>query len=70
MLGHELVITEAAMADNLNDRDQQDRSRINMSEDWEVQYWTRELGVTREELARAVRVAGNSVAAVRQQLKR
>ena len=58
------------MSDNLNDRGAQDRSRINMHEKWEVAYWTKELGVSEEELAQAVRQAGNSVAAVRQQLKR
>lgn len=58
------------MADDLNQRGQQDRSRINMNEPWEVKYWTRELGVSQEELARAVQQAGNSVSAVREQLKR
>jgi hypothetical protein len=58
------------MSDNLNDRGQQDRSRINMNEKWEVAYWTRELGVSEEELARAVQQAGNSANAVREHLKR
>jgi hypothetical protein len=58
------------MSDDLNNRGPQDRSRISLSEDWEVRYWTRELGVSREELERAVKAAGNSVAAVREQLKR
>jgi hypothetical protein len=58
------------MADDLNNRGPQDRSRISLSEPWEVQYWTKELGVSREELERAVQAAGNSTAAVRQQLKR
>jgi predicted transcriptional regulator len=57
------------MADDLTQRHGQDRTRINMNEPWEVKYWTKELGVTQEELARAVRVAGNSVDKVRQQLK-
>jgi len=58
------------MSDNLNDRGPQDRSRINVNEDWEVRYWTRELGVSKEELERAVKQAGPSVEAVRQQLRR
>jgi hypothetical protein len=32
------------MSDNLTKRDQRDRSKINMHEDFEVKYWTRELG--------------------------
>jgi len=43
------------MSDNLHNRGPQDRSRINLNEKWEVQYWTRELGVTEEELEQAVR---------------
>jgi hypothetical protein len=59
---------EAAMADNKLNRGQPDRSKINMSEDYEVKYWTRELGVTRQELERAIEKVGNSAAAVRKQL--
>ena len=58
------------MSDNLEDRGQQDRSRINVNEDWEVRYWTKELGVSKEELEKAVQQAGPSVSAVRQHLNR
>jgi hypothetical protein len=58
------------MADDLDNRGPQDRNRISLAEDWEVRYWTRELGVSKEELERAVKAAGNSVAAVREQLQR
>jgi predicted RNA-binding protein YlqC (UPF0109 family) len=61
---------EAIMADDLSDRGQQDRSRINMNEKWEVQYWTRELGVSEDELRQIIQKSGNSVTAVRQQLNR
>lgn len=56
------------MSDNLNNRGPQDRSRISLSEKWEVQYWTKELNVTEEQLQQAVEQAGNSVNAVRQHL--
>lgn len=56
------------MSDNLHNRGPQDRSRINMHEKWEVQYWTRELGVSQEALEKAVQAAGNSVDAVRQHI--
>lgn len=58
------------MSDNLSQRGPQDRARINMNEKWEVAYWTGELGVSEEELARAVQQAGNSAQAVREHLKR
>jgi hypothetical protein len=56
------------MADNLKDRGPQDRSRINVNESWELQYWTRELGVSEEQLRDAVKTAGTSAEAVRKQL--
>jgi hypothetical protein len=56
------------MTDRLTKRDQADRSKINMSEDFEVKYWTKALGVDREMLRRVVDKVGNSAAAVRKEL--
>jgi len=58
------------MADNLQDRGAQDRARINVNEEWEVRHWTEALGVSKEELERAVQQVGTSAAAVREHLKR
>ena len=58
------------MADNLQKAGQQDRSRINTSERWEVDYWTKELNVSSEELERAVKAVGPSVNAVRAYLRK
>ena len=58
------------MSDDLNKRGQQDLSRINMHEEHEVRYWTDALGVTREELQRAVDQVGVSASAVREHLGR
>jgi hypothetical protein len=57
------------MSDNLQKSGQQDRSRINVHEEWEVRHWTEALGVSREELERAVSEVGVSAEAVRQHLK-
>lgn len=54
--------------DNLAKKGQPDRSRINLQEDFEVKYWTKHLGVNREQLERAVEKVGNSAAAVRKEL--
>lgn len=54
--------------DNRGKKGQPDRSRINLSEDYEVKYWTKHLGVTREQLAKAVEKVGNSAASVRKEL--
>jgi len=56
------------MADDKGNRGQPDRSKINMSEDYEVKYWTQHLDVSREALQRAVDKVGNSAAAVRKEL--
>jgi hypothetical protein len=52
------------MADNLKDRGPQDRSRVNVNESWELQYWTRHFGVSEDQLRDAVKSAGTSVDAV------
>lgn len=58
------------MSDDLNKRGQQDRIRINVNEEHEVRYWTQELGVSREELERAVKAVGVMVEDVRRHLKK
>lgn len=52
------------MADDKTKRAPQDASRINMNEDYEVRYWTQKFGVTKAQLAAAVKVAGVSAKAV------
>lgn len=52
------------MNDNLKLRHPKDASRINLSEDWEVEYWTKALGVFEERPKRVVEEHGNSVEAV------
>jgi hypothetical protein len=60
--------TETIMADDLANRGVQDRSLISLEEPHEISYWTKALGVTREELERAVRQVGHGADAVRQAL--
>ena len=54
--------------DSLTKKDQPDRSKINMHEDYEVRHWIKALGVKKEELQKAVDKVGNSAAAVRKEL--
>jgi hypothetical protein len=56
------------MSDDKSNRGQPDRSKINMHEDYEVKYWTKELGVDKEQLQKLVDKVGNSAAAVRKEL--
>lgn len=54
------------MSDDKNKRGSQDRNRISLTEDYEVRYWTEQLGVSREELEEAVKSVGNGAAKVRE----
>lgn len=63
-------IMEVHMSDDLNNRGAQDRARIAMNEPHEVRYWRETLGVTEEELQRAVDAVGNSAEKVREFLKK
>ena len=54
--------------DNLRIKGTPDRSKINMHEPHEVQYWTKHLKISREQLQRAVDKVGNAAAAVRKEL--
>ena len=56
------------MADDKTMRGKPDRSKINMHEAFEVKYWTHALGVSKEELQKAVDKVGNSAATVRKEL--
>jgi hypothetical protein len=58
------------MADDKTNRGAPDRSRINLSEDYEVRYWTQELGVSKDELTRLVHQHGNSAEKIRQELRK
>jgi hypothetical protein len=57
------------MADDKSKRGPQDRNRINLNEDYEVQYWSEKFGVSSEQLRQAVEKVGSSAAAVEQELK-
>jgi hypothetical protein len=58
------------MADDLKQTGRQDDQRINVEQDHELSYWSKELGVSRDELRRAVQQAGSLVKDVRQHLSR
>ena len=56
--------------DNKNNAGSPDRDRINIHENYEVEYWTKTLGVSAEELRKAVETAGTSADEVRKHLKK
>ena len=56
------------MADDKSKTGAADRDRINVNEDYELQYWTKALGVSADELRAAVKAVGPTAAAVREHL--
>lgn len=56
------------MTDDKRNAGSPDRERINVNEDYELQYWTKALGVSAEELRAAVEAVGPTAVAVRERL--
>jgi len=46
-----------------------ERQKINVSDGWELHYWTRQLRCTEQDLRSAVAIAGPEIAAVRDYLQ-
>lgn len=55
--------------DDKNKRGPQDATRVNVNEDYELQYWSERFKITRDELRAAVKEAGPSVQAIEAFLK-
>jgi hypothetical protein len=56
------------VSDDKTKRRNPERNFINMHEEYELKYWIKHLGVSREELQRAVDKVGDSASAVRKEL--
>lgn len=52
------------MSDDLSERRPQDATKVNVNESWELDYWSKKFGVTKERLKEAVKAVGTSAAAV------
>jgi hypothetical protein len=58
------------MADDKNDRGPADRTRVNVNEDYEVQYWSKKFGVSADQLRAAVKKVGVMASDVEKELAR
>lgn len=58
------------MSDDKSKRGSPDRDRIDMNDPDEVRNWTKSLGVSKEELERAVQAAGPIASKVREHLRK
>jgi hypothetical protein len=57
------------MSDDKSKSGGQDRSRISLTEDYEVRDWAKKFGVTADELKAAVKAVGSDAKAVEAHLK-
>lgn len=56
------------MPDNLKIKQPQDPQKINVNEPWELTYWTKELGVSEDELKASVKAVGVQVTDIKKYL--
>lgn len=56
------------MSDNLDITSPEDPTKINIHQDWELDYWSKTLGVSEEEIIIAVNTVGVMVANVKNHL--
>jgi hypothetical protein len=57
------------MSDDKTQTGGQDRTRVSLSDDYEVRDWSKKFGVTPDQLRAAVKAVGNEAAAVEAHLK-
>jgi hypothetical protein len=57
------------MPDNTQKSGGQDRQRINVNQDYELQDWSKKFGVTKERLKEAVQAVGDNAEKVEKYLK-
>ena len=58
------------MADDLTRRRPEDTQKININQRWELDFWSKKLGVPEERLEQVVKIVGPSVAKVQEYLAR
>lgn len=56
------------MTDNLKIKQPQDPKTINTHEEWEMNYWSKKFGVSKEQIKQAVKEVGNSSEKVKNKL--
>jgi hypothetical protein len=66
----EAVLSWEGTMDDLKKKGATDRNKIILHEPWGVDHWTKELGVSKDELQKVIKKVGNSADAVRKELGR
>ncbi len=57
------------MSDDLTRRQPEDPTKVNINQQWEIDYWCRKFGVSEGELRQAIEKVGPMVKDVRQYLE-
>ena len=60
---------ESKMADDPSKRDFRDKTRVNLNQDYERDYWKKRFRVSGQQLAGAVRAVGTSVKRIEEYLR-
>jgi hypothetical protein len=58
------------MPDNLKIKQPEDPDKININQDWELEYWSKKFGVSKQRLINAVESVGVMVEDVRKYLSK
>ncbi|MBS5982305.1 DUF3606 domain-containing protein [Clostridium butyricum] len=58
------------MSDNTGIKQPEDPKKINVNQSWEVEYWCKVLGCTKEQLKAAVKKVGPMVVDVKKELNK
>lgn len=53
------------MSDDLEITQPEDSAKVNVEQDWELDYWSKSFGVSKEAILQAAKKVGPSVAAVK-----
>jgi hypothetical protein len=59
-----------AVMSNLTKRASPDRSKIDVEDENQVKYWTKALGISKDDIFEAIDKVGNAAATVRKELQR
>lgn len=63
--GIESFLKKKTMEDNVENLAPVDRSKVSLTESWEIEYWTRALNCKEQDLRNAIQTVGNSTDTIR-----
>ncbi len=58
------------MSDNTNIRQPEDPAKVNINQQWEIDYWCKKWSITKERLLKIVKKVGSMVVDIKKELGR